>query len=346
MKHFLVFVILTFSSLLFFYFSKEEKNKFNEERIVRVFAPTTFVSQWGPAPQLKLAFEKIGIYKVEFVEVQDLPAALIKMASDKQNSSVDVILGLNQYDILRSAKKINWRALSDNKLNQINGDFYFKNQKFFENINLTPYDWSPIVFLTKKQNYSDMNHVEDLLKSEFKNKIVIMDPKNSSLGLNFLSLIYERKSEVVGLQNIKNFSKQVHVINLNLTDSLNFYRNKPYEIFVTKLTSILDLWEKEGSGSEHNFSILNLKESYPVEVEFAGIPDFCRNCEAAEKFIDFLLSNKAQKILMMQNSMLPIVDEAKNATIYDSIKIFKTADLKIYDQEIIEKWQQVWKDSK
>lgn len=55
-----------------------------------------------------------------------------------------------------------------------------------------------------------------------------------------------------------------------------------------------------------NFKSYEFQEGHPVQIEFAGVPETCQNCEAAIKFVHFMQTTEAQKIIMAKNYMLPI----------------------------------------
>jgi thiamine transport system substrate-binding protein len=72
---------------------------------------------------------------------------------------------------------------------------------------------------------------------------------------------------------------------------------------------------------DSNFQSIEFAEGHPIQVEFAAIPETCRNCEAAKKFISFLMSAQAQKIVMSKNYMLPVNKTVQEGTAFDTIKL-------------------------
>ena len=80
---------------------------------------------------------------------------------------------------------------------------------------------------------------------------------------------------------------------------------------------------------DSSFVSLEFKEEHPLQVEFAGVPENCQNCDAATKFVQFLQSDEAQKIIMNKNYMLPVVDKIKESTAFDAVKIYKSKAFKV-----------------
>ena len=88
---------------------------------------------------------------------------------------------------------------------------------------------------------------------------------------------------------------------------------------------------------------LEFAEGHPMQIEFAGIPETCRNCELANQFLTLLLSKEAQKIVMEKNYMFPVIKGVKEGTVFSTVPNYKIADLKVIpslkDRErILKKW--------
>jgi thiamine transport system substrate-binding protein len=93
---------------------------------------------------------------------------------------------------------------------------------------------------------------------------------------------------------------------------------------------------------DNSYKALAFEEGLPVHIEFAGLLKTCSQCELGEQFIQFLLSPKAQAVLMKKNYMLPVVRSVAAQTPWDLVDNFKTLTMpkftKIEKQRIIERW--------
>ena len=89
---------------------------------------------------------------------------------------------------------------------------------------------------------------------------------------------------------------------------------------------------------------LEFKESHPIQVEFAGVPETCQNCDSAIRFVQFLQSDEAQKIVMNKNYMLPIINRLKESTAFDTVKIYKTKPFKLIEKNQLDAWIQLWSE--
>ncbi|MBC7743060.1 MAG: thiamine ABC transporter substrate-binding protein [Bdellovibrionaceae bacterium] len=335
MKHFIFFLALIFSGLSFFYFNKEDKVNVVEDRTIRIYASASFVAKWGPGPALKELFEKQNIFKVEFIESPDVAMTLQKLNFEKQNASADLILGLDQFDIARSAAKIEWRtlpALSDDMISEVAGALKSQNQ-------FMPYDWAPMTFVGRQDLKVQIDQLDDLLKPELKGRIALQDPRTSSPGLQLLIWIFETKPTEQAIVYLKALMKQAHSFSAGWSGAYGLFKNKQADLVFSYVTSpIYHVVEEHDS----SFVSIEMKEALPIQIEFAGIPKTCKNCEGAEQFLRFMASQEAQKIIMNKNYMLPVIERAKEATEFDAIKVYRTLPIKFYDQEKIEKWINQW----
>ena len=335
MKHFVIFVVLIFSVLTFFYYNKSDQAKNFDDKKIHVYASASFIAKWGPGPQLKELFEKQNIFKVEFIESSDMSMTIQKINFENENSLADVVLGIDQFDLARTVSKIKWKDIDRSK-----------NIKFVNNIehvafekSFVPYDWAPLSFVARKDLKTTVNSLKDLLNLNLKGKIALQDPRTSSPGLQFLVWVFESKPPDEAIKFLKNMAKQAHSFSPSWSASYGLFKNNQADLVFSYVTSpVYHLVEEK----DDRFISIETTEPLPAQVEFAGIPSTCKNCEAGEMFVNFLLSAEAQKIIMTKNYMLPVIDHVKEATPFDAIKVYKTLPIKFYDQSKIEKWISTW----
>lgn len=337
MKHFIIFVVLIFSGLSLFFYNKSDQVKNFDDKKIHIYASSSFVAKWGPGPKLKELFERQNIFKIEFIETSDMMMTIQKINFENESSLADVILGLDQFDIARSAGKIKWNDIDrTGNVKFVNSLLQVANEK-----NFVPYDWAPLTLIARKNLKYSVNSLKDLLNPELKGKIALQDPRTSSPGLQFLVWVFESRSNDESVKFLKSLMKQAHSFSPSWSASYGLFKNNQADLVFSYVTSPVyhQLEEKDDQ-----FLGIETTEPLPVQVEFAGIPSTCKNCEAAEMFVNFLLTPEAQKIIMSKNYMLPVIDRVKEATPFDAIKVYKTLPVKFYDQNKIEKWINTWSE--
>jgi thiamine transport system substrate-binding protein len=274
------------------------------------------------------------LFKVEFVESPDVNVTLQKISMD-DSSNADVVLGLDQYDISRLGGKIKWRDIDrpgsvnfSNEIKQVAAEKTF-----------VPYDWAPLSIVMRKSSPVSITSLADLLKPELKSKIALQDPRTSSPGLQFLVWVFENKDGDEALKFLKQMNSQVYSYSPSWSASYGLFSSKQADMVFSYVTSPVyhNVEEKDNS-----YMAAETTEALPVQVEFAGIPATCKNCEAAEMFVNFLLTDEAQRAIMSKNYMLPVNDKVKEGTAFDAVKKYKTLPIKFYEQIRVERWLNTW----
>jgi thiamine transport system substrate-binding protein len=179
----------------------------------------------------------------------------------------------------------------------------------------------------------------DLLKPELKSKIALQDPRTSSPGLHFLVWVFENKDADSAIRYLKQMNSQVHSYSPSWTASYGLFTTGQADMVFSYVTSPVYHAVEE---KDNSFMAAETTEALPVQVEFAGIPSTCRNCEAAEMFVNFLLTDEAQRVIMAKNWMLPVNDKVKEGTAFDAVKKYKTLPIKFYEQSRVERWLSTW----
>lgn len=335
MKHFIIFITLIFSGLMVAYInSTSNKSEFNNKSVT-IYASSSFVAKWGPGPALAALFEKQYSIKADFVESTDISMTLQKISFEGKNSSADVVVGLDQFDLSRNAVKIKWKEISQNS----NISYTSEIANLIKQNNFLAYNWAPMAFVARQDLSVPVEKLDDLLKPELKGKIALQDPRTSTPGLQFLVWVFESKSLADAKEFLKSLNQQVHSYSSGWSASYGLFKNKQVDTVFSYVTSpVYHLTEEK----DPNYISLEFKEAHPLQIEFAGIPETCKNCDAANKFVQFLQTPEAQKILMTKNYMLPIESKTKSLTAFDSIKIYKTKPFKIYDKSQLDDWIQIW----
>jgi thiamine transport system substrate-binding protein len=302
-----------------------------------VYASSSFVAKWGPGPALAQLFEKQNNVKVEFVESSDVSMTLQKIAFEGKNSTADEVVGLDQFDLARSSGKIKWKELSKNSSINYSPEI----ADLAKQTNFAAYDWAPMSFVARQDLAVTVEKLDDLLKPELKGKIALQDPRTSSPGLQFLIWVFENKNLSDAKQFLKSLNQQVHSYSSGWSAAYGLFKNKQADLVFSYVTSpVYHITEEKDS----SYVSLEFKESHPLQIEFAGIPDLCKNCDGAAKFIHFLQTTEAQKILMTKNYMLPLETRTKNSTAFDTVKVYKTKPFKLYDKAQLDDWIQIWSE--
>ena len=342
MKHFIFFIASIFLLLFLAVLNKNEQGfSKNSMPTLRIFGYGSFTGNWGPGPLLKDEFEKTCQCKVEFLESSDSGVILQRLRMEGESLRIDLVLGLDQFDLSKAQDEHKWRQLSLGELN-----VYDNVKKALSNTSFIPYDWGPLTFVARKSDLGTKapQNLDDLLNKDWSRKIALQDPRTSSPGMQFLYWVLKSKGENAGFEYVAKMMAQAHSFSPSWSTAYGLFRNGQAKMVYSYLTSPLyhQVEEKDSS-----YVALQFAEPLPVQYEFVGIPEYCRNCELAEKFINMMLSPQGQKIIMEKNYMLPVMKGVMEGTPFE-----KMADEGLYSSDftipplaeieaILKKWTEI-----
>ena len=337
MKQFIIFLGLIFSGLIVAYLNTDLTKATPDNNTIKVYASSSFVSKWGPGPALAELFEKQAGIKVDFIESADVSMTLQKISFEGKSSAADAVIGLDQFDLARSGSKIKWTELKSDR----SAEYSTEISELVSEKNFLPYDWAPMAFVARDDLGATVESLDDLLKPEMKGKFALQDPRTSSPGLQFLVWVLEAKGAIEGREFFKKINQQAHSYSSSWSAAYGIFKNKQVDLVFSYVTSpIYHVVEEKDS----SFMSLEFKESHPIQVEFAGVPETCQNCDSAIRFVQFLQSDEAQKIVMNKNYMLPIINRLKESTAFDTVKIYKTKPFKLIEKNQLDAWIQLWSE--
>lgn len=335
MKHFIGFVVAVFSCLTLLYFYRDDGQNLDDYASLKVYGSSSFIGSWGPGPKLKDIFEKKTGIKITYLEMNDPALVFQKISFESQQAVADVIVSLDQYDLVRSADKILWKDIPADTAIQIPQWL----RSFDSQSQFRAYDWAPIAFVVRDDFNIIVEKIDDLLKPELKGRIALQDPRTSSPGLNFMSWLYQNKTEEEAERFIQQLMAQAHSFSPSWSAAYGLFKNKQVDIVLSYATSpIYHIIEE----NDHRYRALEFKDGHPIQVEFAGVPSTCFNCDAAIRFVQFLRTDEAQKVIMEKNYMFPLAKNIQEGTAFDTIKNFKLNPFRLETKEQLQKWLSVW----
>lgn len=333
-----IFVILFFSH----HFKSGPENSENSKPILKVFASSSFISQWGPGPRIKENFEKICGCSVEYFDGSDNQFLLRRLQSEGEVMGADVVMGLDQNDLEKAKQIVEW-----NKMSFRNVDWDDPVKGALASETLLPYDWGALSFIVRKSEFAALpKKLNDFLDEKLEKKIVIPDPRTSSVGLQFLLYLIQVLGEDQAFGYLKKLEKQILTYPASWSQAYGlFQKEQAATTFSYVTSSIYHLVEEKTK----EYVALELQEGHPVQFEFLGIPAFCKNCELALSFVEYVLSHEGQKIVMEKNYMMPAVKGVVEGTPFANLPRYKLIDMSILPQQsekerILKRWSDLRKE--
>ena len=322
MQKFIIFISLIFLQLSIISGIKAEENK------LVVYTYESFISEWGPGPEVEKSFEKICNCNLEFVGLDSSIGILGRLKLEGLSSEADVILGLDT-NLIHAAEKTG--LLVEHKIDLSDIDIPVKwDHKIF-----LPFDWGHFAFIydETKADFSPKSF-EDLLTKEDL-KIVIQDPRTSTPGLGLVYWVKSIYGESAG-DYWKRLSSKIITVTKGWSESYGMFLEGEADMVLSYTTS--PAYHIIAEGVE-KYKAAIFDDGHYLQIEVAAITANSKNPELAKTFMKFILSDDFQKILPTTNWMFPVT----NVEIPDMFnQIPLPSKVHLFPFETAEKYRSDW----
>lgn len=337
MRHIVLFLAAVYVVLFLSVLNRQDSSGLEAKPVVRIFGYASFAGNWGPGPKLREIFEKTCNCRVEFIEAADNSMLLQKLRLEGRSLGADLVVGFDQFDLQKALAEQSWQ-----KLNFADLDLEPEIKGRIRNDYFVPYDWGVLSFMARKGEEKKPLGLDDLLDESYRGRIALQDPRTSSPGFQFVWWVLRSKGEEEGFKYLRSMMKQAHSWSPSWSTSIGLYNRNQARYVFTYATSPV-YYSTEEKSEEH--AALEFREPHPLQIEFAGIPAFCRQCDLAEKFLNLMLSHDGQKIIMEKNYMFPVLRGVKEGTPFAALSHFaRTMKFEIPSDAEVERILKRWSE--
>lgn len=325
MKKIISYFLITLTVGLLLSCSKAKKNDARLNEVV-IYTYDSFLGEWGAGDKIANGFENATGIKATFVNCGDAGQILSKAILEKSAPQADVLLGLDnnlvakavRENVLQKYKAKNVETLVEKSLRDALGDY------------LTPYDFSHFALIYDTQsNLPAPKSLADLKDATYEKKLILMDPRTSTPGLGFLAWVVA----VFG-DEYKNYFSEIKNSVLTLSPSWStgygLFTEGEAPLVVSYVTSP---FYHVYADNTNRYQALFFDEGHVQEVEGAGIVKNAANKKGAEIFLDYLITEEAQKELPLTQWMYPANKTVSLPDCYSALPNIKTLN---YDSEKVE----------
>jgi thiamine transport system substrate-binding protein len=264
-------------------------------------------------------FETENNVKVQFITSGDAGSALNKAILSKNNPIADLFYGVDNTFLSRALTEDIFEPYNSPMLATIPNQYKLDPQN-----RALPVDWGDVCLNYDKKYFSDHSlqpplNLEDLLKPEYKNLLVVENPATSSPGLAFLLTTIGH----FGSDNYLDFWRGLLVNNVLVVNDWNsaYYTNfsrwggdRPIVVSYGS-SPPFEVIESKSPDTLPQTAIITSDGSCFRQIEFIGILRGTKNHDLAEKWIDYMLSTNFQEDMPLQMYVFPVNPNAKlNAT--------------------------------
>ena len=269
----------------------------SEEDVLTVYSYDSFAGDWGPAGTLIPRFEEETGIKVNLVSAGDAVEMISRVELEGENTEADVILGVTDDFAYRAYPYL------ENYDSPILGDIP-EELRFDPENRLIPFDYGAFAFVWDSECGLDRpESLSDLTAPEYKDKVILIDPRTSSVGLGLLLWTYNIYGDG---DEFATWWEAMKDNALTIADGWS----SAYGLFTEGEAPIVLSYTTSPvyhvmNDDTTRYQALVFPEGHEATIEGIGIVKGTDMREEAEKFVDFILT-EAQLDIAVANSMYPV----------------------------------------
>jgi len=263
--------------------------------VLTVYTYNSFVSDWGPGPQVKKAFEAECACRLDFVGVEDGVVLLSRLRLEGASSRADVVLGLDN-NLTAEAAATGLFAPHGIEPSA------FKLPVTWSDPDFVPYDFGYFAFVYDKTRLArPPRSLAELVSGDAKDKMLIEDPRSSTPGLGLLLWIKQIYGDKAG-EIWRRLKPRILTVSKSWDEAYGLFLKgeAPLVLSYTTSPAYHIIAEKKTQYAADDFP-----EGHYLQVEVAGVTAHAPHPALAHRFLQFMLSPKFQDIIPETNWMYP-----------------------------------------
>jgi len=266
---------------------------------VVVWTYDSFVSEWGPGETVAARFEAATGRRIRWVSHGDAGAMLARLILEGGAAGADVILGLDQ--------NMAGRALASGLLEgykPAGAGGVFPELVLDDAWRLTPLDYSYFAIIYDSETVAPPASLEDLAGPDYRDRLILMDPRTSSPGLGFLAW-----TQAIYGGEWTAYWERLKPSILTVADGWD----SGYGLFTAgEAPLVLSYTTSPGYHLEYEgterFKAALFAQGHPIQIEAAALLKAAPNKAGGQAFLDFMLTPAFQEVIPLTNWMYPVID--------------------------------------
>ena len=257
-----------------------------------VYTYDSFLSEWGPGPAIKQAFETECGCVLNLVGAGDGAALLGRLKLEGARSDADIVLGLDTG--LISAARETGLFVAHTIETDLDLPLEWNDPLFL------PYDWGYFAFVGNRGE-AHSTSFRELAESE--QKIVIQDPRSSTPGLGLLMWVksaFGDEAEEIWAALADN----IVTVTPGWSEAYGLFLEGEADLVLSYTTSPAYHLIAEEDDSK---VALPFSEGHYMQIEVAGKLAATDQPELADQFLRFMLGDAFQSVIPTTNWMYPVV---------------------------------------
>lgn len=265
------------------------------DKTLTVYTYESFISEWGPGPKVKEAFEKTCDCTVDFVGVADGVALLTRLKLEGEGTKADLVLGLDT-NLVAEAKETGLFEPHGIDVSAVKVPGGFSDDVF------VPYDYGhfAVIYDTETMK-TPPKSLKELVEGDPKDKIVIEDPRTSTPGLGLLLWV----KSVYGDEADEAWAKlkgRVLTVTPGWSEAYGLFTKGEAPMVLSYTTS--PAYHMVAENTER-YQAAAFSEGHYIQIEVAGLVKGAPQKDLARQFLSFMVTPGFQDTIPTNNWMMP-----------------------------------------
>ena len=257
-----------------------------------VYTYDSFVSDWGPGPQIETAFEEVCGCDLRFVGAGDGAALLSRVRLEGAGTEADVVLGLDT-NLTHAARETGLFA-------EHGIEAGFDLPVAWDDPHFLPYDWGFFAFV-HEAGLDAPGSFRELAESDL--DILIQDPRSSTPGLGLLMWVKAAYGDEAGAI-WEGLSDNVVTVTPGWSEAYGLFLDGEADMVLSYTTSPAYHLIAEDDPSK---AAAPFEEGHYMQVEVAGMLAGTDQPDLARQFLEFMTGPAFQSVIPTTNWMYPAV---------------------------------------
>lgn len=265
------------------------------DKVLTVYTYESFISEWGPGPKIKAAFEETCGCTVDFVGVADGVALLTRLKLEGEGTKADIVLGIDT-NLVEEAKATGLFAPHGVDTAAVTVPGGFADDTFI------PYDYGHFAVVYDSQALkTPPTSMKELIEGDPSQKIVIEDPRTSTPGLGLLlwvKSIYGDKADEAWAK----LKGRILTVTPGWSEAYGLFTKGEVPMVLSYTTSPAYHMIAENTD---RYQAAAFSEGHYIQIEVAGLLKNAPQKDLARDFLTFTISPAFQDEIPTNNWMMP-----------------------------------------
>lgn len=266
-----------------------------EKPVLTIHTYDSFVSDWGPGPQIETAFEAVCGCDLRFVASGDGGALLSRLMLEGTQGEADVVLGLDTNQVAAAAESGLFAPRAP-------GTIALDLPLPWDDRIFVPFDWGYFAFVYDKTRLADVpTDFRALAASDV--RIIIQDPRSSTPGLGLLMWVKAAYGDGAG-QIWADLADNIVTVTPGWSEAYGLFLQGEADMVLSYTTSPAYHLIAEADDTK---AAASFAEGHYLQIELAAKLAHSDKGALADRFLAFMLSPEFQRVIPQSNWMYPAI---------------------------------------